>query len=127
SCRVVDEAARELAAVGRDAADAVPDPERALDGSHAGGQEAPAALRERPLGAVVEVQGAGGLQRVRDPVLAAGERVTFGEGGGAELEGGVEDRREGALAGGARRGPRGGRGGRGGAGGGPGGPRAPRG
>src|SRR5262245_22086785 len=42
TCRVVDEAARELAAIGRDAADAIPDPERAFDGAHAGGQEAPA-------------------------------------------------------------------------------------
>src|SRR5215470_17822418 len=102
TCRVVDEPARELAAVGRDAADAVPNAERPLDGAHPGGQEAPTALRERALGAVVEVQGAGGLQRVRDPVLAAGERIALGEEERAELERGIEDSSEDALTGAVR-------------------------
>src|SRR5262249_3015491 len=77
--RVVHEAARELAAVGSDAADAIAHAEAALDGPHPGREQAPSALGERALRALVEEERAAGLQGVRDPVLAAGERVAVGD------------------------------------------------
>src|SRR5262245_58066556 len=95
--RVVDEPAGELASVRTDAADAVPDPEASLDGAHAGGKEAPAALRERALRTGVEVDRAGRLQGVGDPVLATPERVALRDEQGAALPCGVEHGGEDAV------------------------------
>src|SRR5262245_13894810 len=67
------ETARNLAAVGRKNADGVAAPERAVDGGHAGRQQA-ASARERALGASVDAQRALRLQRARDPLLARGAR-----------------------------------------------------
>src|SRR5438445_5890680 len=76
---VVDQAARELAPVGAEAAHAVPHAEAAHDRTHARREEAPAALGERALGARVEVEVTRGVERVGDPVLAVREAVTVGE------------------------------------------------
>src|SRR3989475_4411061 len=75
---VIDQAARELAPVGAEAAYAVPHAEAAHDAAHARREEAPAAPGERALGTRVEVEVPRGLQRVGDPVLAVREAVTVG-------------------------------------------------
>src|SRR5206468_6058000 len=96
---VVDQAARELAPVGAEAAHAVPHAEAAHDPTHARREEAPAALGERALGARVEVEVTRGVERVGDPVLAVREAVTVGEEQRARLGGRIEDRGQDALAG----------------------------
>src|SRR5206468_4463503 len=96
---VVDQAARELAPVGAEAAHAVPHAEAAHDAAHARREEAPAALGERALGARVEVEVTRGLERVSDPVLAVREAVTVGEEQRARLGGRIEDGGHHALAG----------------------------
>src|SRR5204862_4565994 len=84
---VVDQAARALAAVGAEAAHAVPHPEATHDAAHARRQQAPAAPGERALGARVEVEVTRGVERVGDPVLAVREAITVGEEQRARLGG----------------------------------------
>src|SRR5262249_38801081 len=76
---VAHQAARHLGAVRTEAAHAVTDAEGSLDGADPRRQQAAAALGQRALRAGVEVEGADGSERVRDPVLTTGEWVSVAQ------------------------------------------------
>ena len=84
---VGDEAAADLLAVHADDVDRVAALEAALDPADARRQEA-LARPERPRRAFVDDQRAARLQPARDPGLARGHRIGFGQEPGAALAGG---------------------------------------
>src|SRR6185369_11044195 len=88
---VVDEAAGKLAPGGVETPHALADAERTVNIFEPGGKQAAALVHERLDRAVVDHDVAGGLEIVRDPVLAVGEAIFLGNHPRTALLARVED------------------------------------
>src|SRR6266404_4190728 len=88
---IADEAAREFPPVEADALHARADAERTAHLAQPRRQQAPALRRDRAAGAVVDDEGAAGLECIGDPALAAREPIADRQDQRADVARGIED------------------------------------